>query len=611
MTEEHQNQNPSQPMRRPIAPVQTQDQPAEVEPTAVSPAVEEQVVKPAQEEQPAVVPQEAFADPLANLTDEDWSKRIAEAKAAKEQQEKPLDPNWGKPSIVEQHTSAPAPNPDIEAEVERRVAEELKKREAAEPKKDEAPADEKKNAEDEQHKKEEQIAKDNNVSNTVYAVLGTREEMVEEFRKEYDNDPRDVDEKRKNPTPYEFALSMNERYGQRTENHMNMAQWIHDIKEKTPDAFQPVERDLRIAQVEPRIGTGKGPKLLSGKAAELAVDSLLIGMFRVHLYNSGFWLDLTVPPLKLLDTWYRAVDQQFDEVGRIIGGLSYVVHDSVLKQKFCDIFPKVVVNSNFNDYEDPDALLRNISFHDYDTILWAFCCMLYRDGIGAGIVCTNPDCHHIDNNQYINLANTCYVNTQAFPPEALKWMGEHANDSGEKLTEQDLIDYREKLLKFNKKVKCTLKEEIEFDLTVPTLKSYLAETSNLLGDIFKQTDGEKSLEEDSVVNQLNYHAYQMLVPWVRYMNIYKDGKFAYRIDSKESVYKTLEKTRLLDKSNFIPEVEEFIRDTKLTFYTATTLECPACHKKAELDKDNMFPLDMQYLFFCLCATDIGMGRISL
>ena len=29
------------------------------------------------------------------------------------------------------------------------------------------------------------------------------------------------------------------------------------------------------------------------------------------------------------------------------------------------------------------------------------------------------------------------------------------------------------------------------------------------------------------------------------------------------------------------------------------LKCPKCGKVADLKHDNMFPLDMQYLFFCL------------
>ena len=54
-----------------------------------------------------------------------------------------------------------------------------------------------------------------------------------------------------------------------------------------------------------------------------------------------------------------------------------------------------------------------------------------------------------------------------------------------------------------------------------------------------------------------------------------------------------------------------IRDTKCSMYCLTSLECPKCHKKPDLNADGLFPLDAEYLFFGLSCLKLEQTGIQL
>ena len=70
------------------------------------------------------------------------------------------------------------------------------------------------------------------------------------------------------------------------------------------------------------------------------------------------------------------------------------------------------------------------------------------------------------------------------------------------------------------------------------------------------------------------------------------------IDDREAITNTLE-TSMNDEHEVIKHIEEFITLSKASFYTAFSLRCPRCGHQPNLLKDNLAPLDVEYVLFCL------------
>lgn len=526
-------------------------------------------------------------------TEADWEARIAAAKTE---------------SVVEQEP-APVEQPspeDIEEMIERRLQERLAAME--QPKQEPVKQPEQQPTEED---KTADIAHRNNASRFVNVVLGTEDDIIESINKVAEEDLRPVSEQQANPLPYIEGMAYATQYGQRSSRQHMFVQTLADqLLEKNPNALKEVDPKLRISRVIPKIGDGTGPKRLSGATARAAVISRMKGLYRVHLYNSGFWLDLRPPALIDIDGWMHEVDDEFKELGRVIGGHSYAVMDIYLKQKFFSILPTLVQRSNFEGFDDPDKLVSNISFHDYDTLLWAFCCMMYKEGIGAGVYCTNPDCTYIDGEQYVDLRNLCYINTDLFNERAMKWMLDGMAPGSAVKTEQDLKQYRQEILGFRKNVK-TEDNMIAYTLEVPTMKAFIDDGVSLVSKLGKLVNGKQDINSDIVSNHLTYHSYKMLAPWILDLSMYdENGALVYRIEDREAIYESLD-VETFNSSNLYSELVEFVKQTKLTIYSSTTLKCPRCGKKAALNKDNLLALDMQYLFFGLSCLTLSRTGASL
>ena len=601
-------------------------------PINAAPVAKEEVVPPAEEQEKVIVPPEPVKSQEVihedDLSDEDWEKRINEAKANVEKQktedtvpantvssdvamtdkaEEELAPDEAPKEQTEQTQEAI----DMEAEIERRVAERLaaqQKEKEAPPKPNAPVVDKEKEAEDLANKHAE-IAKKNNASGLIFVNLGDDADFEAAVAREFDDDARPDSEKTRNPSDYAAGMSLIRELGQRTQQQQLLKEWINDLLKKNPDALKAVDDRLRVNKIIPRIGDGSGPKRLSGSAAKAAVISRMKGMFRVQLYNSGFWIDICPPSLVDIDNWMQEVDQEFKELGRCLGGHAHTCIDVFLKQKLCEIIPGLIQRSNYENWEDKDALMKNVSFHDYDTLLWGLCCSMYKDGIGIGVYCTNPDCRNIDQSQYLDIARLCYLNTEKFPAKALEWMTTNAHNAAKMLTDEDLANYRNNLLGFTKSISVEDGANV-YELTVPSIIEFVNRGASLVGKITALTNGEKNVQNDIVTNQLTFHLYKMMLPWIKSLSMNdSDGNLVYKIEDPDAIYESLD-INTFDNSDFYKDITSFIEDTKLSFYAAHTLECPKCGKKAELDKDNLFPLDLQYVFFGLCCLQMNQTGAS-
>ena len=225
--------------------------------------------------------QENTNNPDVNVptTDEEWEKQIEAAKKAKED------------TLKKEVAEKPSQEDLVEQEVQRRLAIEKKKIEEAEKQKTNEKAQPSETMSDE---KKAEIASKNDVSTFVNISLGDENDFINAFEREMDEDDRPESEKRDNPTAYAAGMAIINQIGQRNNQQRLLTEWIGDIVKRNTEALKGVEKEMRLARITPKIGDGSGPKKLTGATARAAVVSRLKGMFRVQLYNSGFWYILSI-----------------------------------------------------------------------------------------------------------------------------------------------------------------------------------------------------------------------------------------------------------------------------------------------------------------------------
>ena len=188
-------------------------------------------------------------------------------------------------------------------------------------------------------------------------------------------------------------------------------------------------------------------------------------------------------------------------------------------------------------------------------------------------------------------------------------MNNGAHAGGKQLTEADLAHYRNDILGFKKTLSFD-EGRIQYELQVPTIHQFVGAGIDLITKLENLLNGKHDITTDVVSNQLTYHLYKMLTPWIKSLNINDDnGNLVYHIEDREAIYDSLEVDQFED-TDIYDQVTEFIRDSKISFYSATTLRCPKCGKVADPEHDNMFPLDMQYLFFCLSCLPLEQTGAS-
>lgn len=455
----------------------------------------------------------------------------------------------------------------------------------------------------EQHQK---IAARNNCSTRVFTDNGTDDDLDNALITYDKEDTRDEDAKEDAPSEEVIKMSLCAQIGQKTKQARMMNRYILEL-EKLNQRYQELKENvLRLSKITPRLPKNDKttPIHLSGDAAKIAVLSRTQGLYRIMLYNSGFWI--TIRPMQVVDAsaFLHEVDADFKELGRILGGQFHLVLGAYLKQKVLEILPNIIVSSNLEDWDQPDVLGEAIAMHDYDTILWGICCSMYRDGIGIGVYCTNMECRYQDLSQYVDLTKACFINPDVFNEEAMIWM----RDTRTTRTLNDCITYRNRVLKGEQSF--TLEDGTIFRMKVPSLQTYAKRSIELIGKMQASIYRAKTQKNKELQNQVIFHIYKMLAPWISAI-IYKNPNDADTVIEGYDAICTAVESQAESNHTLYEKLEEYIRNTKCSMYCLTSIECPKCHKKPDLNSEGLFPLDVEYLFFGLSCLKLEQTGAQL
>ena len=445
----------------------------------------------------------------------------------------------------------------------------------------------------------------NDASKVIAMHLGSENELVKAFEvirsyteqyKNFTQEDLDANPELKATVEWWSKLKTIVDASMHTDQQNLMMQMI-DALNKHSHYLEKLDKKLGISKMSSDLGSGGQPKLLSGEAAMQLVQDRYRGLYRVLLHNSGFWIKIMPPRSRDIREWLDEVDFERKQFGRIIGGHFHLGSNIFLKQKLADLVKMTVVDSNLEDWRSGSNLVDSISIHDYDTLCWAYSTMIYKDGVSISTVCVNPDCKNHNKAQFMDLARLSYINPDVYTKEAMQFMIE-GTAPGVIRKQKDLKYYKENLLKNVRIV--TSKNKDQYELKDPSLGEFIRIGTEFLGKLGSYVkDGDTDSYTTALRKMAMFHLSKMYSAWISKIIINNDnGTIAGIITDKAAITASLE-SLVEDDKNIVKEIEDFITNSKVSYYTATSLRCPKCGHQPNLLKDNIFPLDVEYVLFCL------------
>ena len=450
--------------------------------------------------------------------------------------------------------------------------------------------------------------KSNDASNYIHEILGADDairkatEFIEKERSNLSGMTREqISENPELQKLYEWssqlrgALEDNEMFGQQKHLLLSMIDALnrHDVY------LKELDEKLNISKVTMKLD-GK-PKLYKGEDAVQLINNRYRGIYKVHLHNSGFWIKIVPLSPSNMDAWMQEVDFNYKQIGRLIGGHFYLGLGVYLKDKLADLLRLTVTDSNLQNWKDGSTLVDSISLQDYETICWAYATAMHRDGIQISTVCTNPECQTTNKQQYVDLARCSFINPAVYSKEAITFMLE-GSAPGVIRTREALQNYRTKLLKNVRLINFNKTDQLE--LRDPSLGHYIRTGMKVMGELIAAVNGgggdkKPSIDDDKSRRETANRLSTMLSPWVARV-ICKDeaGNVQAIIEDQQAISDLLE-TVISDQDDFVAQIEQFITESKVSFYGFINAKCPKCGKQMDLLKENIAPLDMEYVLFCL------------
>jgi hypothetical protein len=459
--------------------------------------------------------------------------------------------------------------------------------------------------------KKEDKPKDSKVvdaSDVVFTDNGSLDDLRALADKIDEEDKRPVEMKEEDPNQDLIELAMCRTLGMRTLQHQLLTKLINAVDKNTQEVMdlKACVKELGLSRIKPNIPTTGGPKILTGDAAMATVIARTKGVFRIPLYNSGFWINMKPLSLSDLNAFYNEVDTDFKEFGRMIGSHYHLIFNIYTKKKLMDLVFENLISSNFDNYKNKQAFMDVVSINDYDTLAWALCTMMYPNGINIGVYCTNPECGHVDKSQDIDLAKCNFLNHDVLNADAVKWMMDGFTDRKPK-THKDLQHYRVNILKGSKTVKDNTGTNI-YTFEVPTMQRYFEIGEELLNSIVESVHGERDTSNSRLYSEITYNVYKMLTPWISKMTMLDtNGATQFMTSDSAAIMESLD-VHYGETSNVYKEIEDFLKDSRVNYIGITSLKCPKCGRVPNFAKDNMFVFDVEHLFFGLSY--LRLGRIG-
>lgn len=338
--------------------------------------------------------------------------------------------------------------------------------------------------------------------------------------------------------------------------------------------------NVNIGPMASRAEVEAGSILTGAQAIAAAQRHLGIGgNFTIVLPHSGFWITFKPPFEDTILELHRQIHNIKTEVGRSTYGLMLNSYSGLINELFLRFALGSMQRNSIKDVED---LLKVISVHDINIIIWAYICTIYPNGFNHRSACIadTTKCSHIVED-IINVRRLFFIDSNAFDQTQLEHLKSFASSS---MSPESVLKFRESLrVKEKKTIKLceNTEQEIELTLRVPSAFEYFDSTNRWINGIGVKV--VESLGADSSFNERNKiiteHAaasqMRKYAHWVETISI--GGGI---INDRESIEKTLDamSVSIEVRGEYETKVATYVEDTCLSLVGIPDYKCPACSK---------------------------------
>lgn len=358
---------------------------------------------------------------------------------------------------------------------------------------------------------------------------------------------------------------------------------------------------------------GKENVDLEGSTGLSVITSLTGGgMRRVTLWGSGLWITLRKLPLDILNLFYREMNHADYEYGKEYGMFYYLFADlSITKYIIENLLPLVICGSNYVHWRDTDKLLQQISYQDFQVILWAMGLMMHPRGASVNFICAEEGCDHV-HTEMVDLSKLRLINKELINEEMQKHFRKDTP-----CTDADLEEFR-KVSNLNRDIVVRYSDGYDEKIWTLHLKQtsifdYRAVGSDYNAELRRRCDPTNATD---VHFHTLYNQNRCFKPWIDSVTLTvndPDGNvknFTFKNDGTEDMDKAI--FVMLDEfqqnaPTFVEQMKQYILDTKIVHICFYFPECPKCHTEPKNSYHGYIPYDPMQAFFTLALMKLLQG----
>lgn len=375
--------------------------------------------------------------------------------------------------------------------------------------------------------------------------------------------------------------------------------FINRLKKPNSKFKQQVDyegKKLRAGVI--KLGANPGDKL-TGEQAVYWVKSVTGqgGIIQIPLWHSGFWVSIKTPTeISLLELNARIAEDKV-QFGRQTYGLAFSNATVYFTNHLVNFVLDHIFDHSVKGVKDIRSMIVS---HDIYQLVWGMACAVWKNGFQYTRSVINDD-NSIGKvyKALVAVPKMCFVDNECLTD----WQKSHmASRHGKNMTEDSIQKYRSEFTIGHSRVFTVDKEdEIDFELSVPTLDRYLESGQKWVDDLISKVDTAMRITSDDgrrneyVVNYGKASLLRQYCHWVKSITV--RGRKFEDIDTIESLLDDFS-SRDTVRENYFSEIGKFIDDT-----TVSIIAVPAVKGVDEIDRERRFPylvpIDPLMVFFIL------------
>lgn len=332
-------------------------------------------------------------------------------------------------------------------------------------------------------------------------------------------------------------------------------------------------------------------------------------MYRVGLWNSGFWMTITAPSEPEILELHNLISQDRAQLGRRSYGLSFSNTTSIYADRIVAFALEHIYNTSLN--VKPGTDLRSlIKSNDIPAIACAVAASMHPNGFNyeRGCLANPEECKHVITER-ISIEKTHLVDTNSLTAWQVAHMSKMTHNSME---EADVLRYQEEMVIAQKR-KYSLDEKSDNPVTaymrVPTVLQYIESGHRWINEITALVD--RAMTKETTNDQRNTYlikhgqatTLRMYGHWIDSLEF--SGADVKDRETIDDALNTISADNNL-RTDFVKSVQHYISHSNISVVGVPSFVCPSCKGVNITDKPHpeirdAIPIDVYQTFFEVIA----------